>query len=577
MPSPDFSEYIDLTEYDLQPQELYAQSIVYAKTALPEFNPRPGTLEDAILQGGAFLAASTMGALNRLPDELMEGILRVMGVLRSEPTQSTVAVEFGLFNDGDTVQENTVFSFDYFNGVETVQFPFVLQDPVTAAAGVDTVAATLKSLILGQIPSFEIGTQLISNSPSSVVLTCTTTGEVTQGQNSETEEDFFRRASTHLQSLSATLNTAKQVENYVLRQYSAVKRVKAYDLVEAVEFRTQSVAVGGATTTTSGSGSTATVTTSSAHGLSVGHVVTVAGVTPSGYNGTYSVSVVPSSTQIRYANATTGSQTVAGTVTYVGNGSHSGTTATVRTSTSFENETDDYPGTIYRVITPQFYGDTTYDDVFPSGTFSTAGDSLAINASTGTITYTDTVSDTDATGPLVDVVMLDSLLLSYVSGNQEPGNFVVFVCGENGEPLGRDVRNEIEDDLAERIPAGLKFKVLDAWTYDLSLTITIGVAPGFNSSAVADSVELTLENFVSPDNWRGFEDTVRIYEMAGAAAGVNGVSFVSTLVATIPSYPDSLKGNQLLVEQIVSGSQIIGFSALYAGLLPRLAVEVVVL
>lgn len=499
MPSPDFSEYIDLTEYDLQPQELYAQSIVYAKTALPEFNPRPGTLEDAILQGGAFLAASTMGALNRLPDELMEGILRVMGVLRSEPTQSTVAVEFGLFNDGDTVQENTVFSFDYFNGVETVQFPFVLQDPVTAAAGVDTVAATLKSLILGQIPSFEIGTQLISNSPSSVVLTCTTTGEVTQGQNSETEEEFFRRASTHLQSLSATLNTSKQVENYVLRQYSAVKRVKAYDLVEAVEFRASA------------------------------------------------------------ANST-----------------HTGTAATVSTSAGFEDLTAPYPGTIYRIISPQFYGETSYAADFTSGTFTTATNGLSINGA-GLISYVDSVSDTDPTGPLVDVVMLDSLLLSYVSGNQEPGNFVVFVCGENGEPLGRDVRTEIEDDLAERIPAGLKFKVLDAWTYDLSLTITIGVAPGFNSSAVADSVELTLENFVSPDNWRGFEDTVRIYEMAGAAAEVNGVSFVSTLVATIPSYPDSLTGNQLLVEQIVSGSQIIGFSALYAGLLPRLAVEVVVL
>lgn len=71
---------------------------------------------------------------------------------------------------------------------------------------------------------------------------------------------------------------------------------------------------GGATTAASGDGTTATITTTSAHGLAVGDLVTVAGVTPTGYNGTYLVTATPSSTQISYANATTGAQTVAGTV-----------------------------------------------------------------------------------------------------------------------------------------------------------------------------------------------------------------------------------------------------------------------
>lgn len=70
---------------------------------------------------------------------------------------------------------------------------------------------------------------------------------------------------------------------------------------------------GGATTATSGTGTVATVTTTSAHGLTVGDIVTVSGVTPSGYNGTFALTAVTSTT-ISYANATTGSQTVAGTV-----------------------------------------------------------------------------------------------------------------------------------------------------------------------------------------------------------------------------------------------------------------------
>ena len=71
--------------------------------------------------------------------------------------------------------------------------------------------------------------------------------------------------------------------------------------------------VGGATTAASGDGTTATITTTSNHNLAVGDRVTVAGVTPTGYNGTYILTAVTSNT-LSYANATTGSQTVAGTV-----------------------------------------------------------------------------------------------------------------------------------------------------------------------------------------------------------------------------------------------------------------------
>lgn len=72
-------------------------------------------------------------------------------------------------------------------------------------------------------------------------------------------------------------------------------------------------AVGGATTAASGTGSTATITTTSSHNLAVGDRVTVAGITPAGYNGTYILSAVTANT-ISYANTTTGAQTVAGTV-----------------------------------------------------------------------------------------------------------------------------------------------------------------------------------------------------------------------------------------------------------------------
>jgi hypothetical protein len=76
-----------------------------------------------------------------------------------------------------------------------------------------------------------------------------------------------------------------------------------------------------ATTAASGNGTTATITFA-AQSIApvVGTLVTVAGVTPTGYNGNYTVTA-SSTTSISYANATTGSQTVAGTVVFASGGS----------------------------------------------------------------------------------------------------------------------------------------------------------------------------------------------------------------------------------------------------------------
>jgi hypothetical protein len=75
-------------------------------------------------------------------------------------------------------------------------------------------------------------------------------------------------------------------------------------------------AVGGATTAATGTGTTATLTLTSASNAAVGDLITVAGVTPTGYNGTYVVTAVSNTSPftVSYANATTAAQTVAGTV-----------------------------------------------------------------------------------------------------------------------------------------------------------------------------------------------------------------------------------------------------------------------
>jgi len=70
-----------------------------------------------------------------------------------------------------------------------------------------------------------------------------------------------------------------------------------------------------ATTAASGSGTTVTLTfaAQAAAPFQVGSQIIVAGVTPTGYNGTFTVTACTTTT-VSYANATTGAQTVAGTV-----------------------------------------------------------------------------------------------------------------------------------------------------------------------------------------------------------------------------------------------------------------------
>jgi hypothetical protein len=71
-----------------------------------------------------------------------------------------------------------------------------------------------------------------------------------------------------------------------------------------------------ATTATAGAAGTATITfaAQTVAPFVVGQTIVVAGITPTGFNGTYTVTACTTTT-VQYANATTGAQTVAGTIT----------------------------------------------------------------------------------------------------------------------------------------------------------------------------------------------------------------------------------------------------------------------
>ena len=497
MPSPDFSDYIDLTINDLQPGDVYDAAVEYARTALPEFAPRPGTVEDAVLQATSYVAAETVGAINRLPDGLMEGVLRFMDILRNEATFGSASIEFTLSTAGETVPSGTIAIYETTDGDVRVQYPFELETEVTADAGATTVIGVATSQVAGILPTITPGTTLILAQPSAIVISAETVGSVTQGARPETQAEYFNRATTKLETLSAVLTTARQVENYILTTYSEVHRCKVYDLTKAAVYEATSSEL---------------------------------------------------------------------------NGSHSSTSVTISTSSDFVTDMNALTAganTFLRIVTPSLSGSAAWESIFPSGHYTGA------SSGSSSVTYTDVVSSSGSYGP-IDVIAMESIELGNIGS--DAGFFTIFMCDRDGLPLSDSYKQTIAADIADRIVAGLSFEILDAFPVDFSFTVTISVDEEYGASSVATAVSDALEAYMSLAEWPNWESTLRIFDIVVRANRIPGVSYVYTVVGNVDEYADgAMNGNENLVSALIDGTSTIGYNILYAGVMPRASVEVVVI
>jgi hypothetical protein len=304
MASPNFSEYVNLTISDLDVVTIYDDSVEYAQTNLPEFNPRIGTIENAILEATAYQTNNLVTAINRLPDGLMEGLLSLMGFSRIEATQAsgTVTIEL-VINTGATILAGTVFSYDVYDaeGVLT-QYLFETDEDLTIASGSTTGTVSVVASEASQYPDIPTLSSLTVVSSTPFILGVTLTTLSTAGQDTETDNEYFNRATTYLSSLSSAITTASQMTGYIAVNYPTVSKFKVYDLTEVLENY-----VTNAVLTTN----VVTLTTANAHGYIVGDSVTVRDMANAVYNGTYTVTAVPTTTTFTYARTNTNISTAA--------------------------------------------------------------------------------------------------------------------------------------------------------------------------------------------------------------------------------------------------------------------------
>lgn len=249
MSNPDFTDYIDFTIYDLDASTIYTDAVEYAKTSFPEFTPRVGTIENALLEASSFQTMYMVDAVNRLPDGLMEGLLKLMGFNRVSATASEATVEFEVtVNTGVTISAGTVVSYDVtVDGVLT-QYLYETETDLVIASGNTTGTTSVVAVNPSEYPEIPVGSTLTLVSTSPYILDVTLTALASVGKDAETDTEYFRRGATFLASLNNSLVTSSQMTNYIAVTYPTVARFKVYDLTDSADMDFSEPAVAGEVT-----------------------------------------------------------------------------------------------------------------------------------------------------------------------------------------------------------------------------------------------------------------------------------------------------------------------------------------
>ena len=215
---------------------------------------------------------------------------------------------------GQTIAAGTVFSYDVYDGAGVLtQNLYETTADLTIAAGATTGSVSVQASTPSLYPDIPIPSNLTVVSSTPFILSASLTALSTAGTDSETDEEYFNRGVTYLSSLSSSITTASQLSSYVSVNYPTVSRFKVYDLTQAKENDVTNAVL---------ASNVVTLTTRYAHGFSVSDVVDVADMANNVYNGTYTITVVPTTTTFSYARTNANIATAATTVGSVvlGNG-----------------------------------------------------------------------------------------------------------------------------------------------------------------------------------------------------------------------------------------------------------------
>jgi hypothetical protein len=291
------------------------------------------------------------------------------------------------------------------------------------------------------------------------------------------------------------------------------------------------------------SGNTVTITTNSAHGLAAGQTVTIAGFTGqySGYNGTFTVASVPTTTTFTYTDSTTGlGKSGGGTATGYGL-IESGNTVTAWTTVASGLAVgepvaisgawvDGYNGTFTITSLPGGPNGTTftYTDANTglgnsgSGTaalargipISLSGPTTGVTSGQFTLTYT--ASDLSITGALVDLTLAAGYGATLsLDASSTPGNAIIDFSTTAALP-SPSTTPILLGGLTATVPSTAYYKAKDLLHFS---SVSLNTASGSVSAIGSDALHLVT--FAGNASGSGAITSADVLDMARVVAGAD--------------------------------------------------------
>jgi uncharacterized phage protein gp47/JayE len=200
---PDLTDYNSLVLYDSNPADLVERAIADATVKLPDWVPAAGNTEMVLIEAMALQVAELVYAINRLPDGVLDVLLRLFGVTRSLGIAPTATATFtASVTSGVTVPAGTVVRLNL--GSNTVDFT------TDSTAAVPVGATTIVVPITGTLGTSDAngsvaGAVLELESSVALIDTVTLATDVAAGTDPETDAAWRKRAIETFQRLTTTL------------------------------------------------------------------------------------------------------------------------------------------------------------------------------------------------------------------------------------------------------------------------------------------------------------------------------------------------------------------------------------
>lgn len=576
MTSPDFREYVDLTINDLQPDEIYTQAKEYAILALPEFDPRTGTVEDAVLQAVSYASGLVTGAINRLPNGLIEGLMQLLGFNRRQATFATGKVQFSVIDDaGITIPGGTQLAYNEVRDNTTIVHIFETIQPVTVDVG-DEVSPEVGIVALeaGVKPVIADGELLTILTPIGRLFDAEFKGSLVQGADSESDSSFFNRASTYFLSLSSSLATATQTTSYVLTNYPDAYRTQAYDLRKLPVFKPSIIGHDGTsgflsiyprfnqvnkysvleldTNVTDIFYSEKTLAASAVPVADNASVIRIFDSSEPDYDGIFAVTTGSNTGDVtRFTFPVTGAERkifcFVRAATTVNISSLSGVAATVddvqlvagdlvlvkNQNTASQNGVYVASASSWTRVAEISDSDTLDGPIYvyvEEGT-SNGGETWR-TTNTGALVIGTTAlsfSQDTAFSFLPKVEILDTIA---TEADNALGAITIFLSDSTGASLTAEQKAIVANDVASKSVAGLSVYVSDAIIAEIAVSVSIGVIDGYSEIEVKSAVSNYITAALSPASFP-FAPLIRKNALIASISRIAGVDYVNNLQFTV--------------------------------------------